>query len=130
MGPSLITGITGQDGTYLAEQLVADGREVMGVVRGPGQPELPAGVELLEGDLLDPAAMRRAIVEAAPAEVFHLAAPAFVPDSWKRPAETLAAIATGTAAVLEAARESDARVLVTGSAQVFAFADELVPAQA
>ena len=118
MGPSLVTGITGQDGGYLAEQLLAEGREVVGLVRRD-VPEME-DVRLVQADLLDPAALRRAVLEAAPAEVFHLAAPAFVPDSWKRPAETLAAIATGTAALLEAAREAGARTLVAGSAQVFA----------
>jgi GDPmannose 4,6-dehydratase len=119
-GPSLITGITGQDGSYLAEQLLAEGREVVGIVRPARGPAGLDGVTVVEADLLDPEGLRRAVLEAAPAEVFHLAAPAFVPDSWKRPAETVAAIATGTAAVLEAARAVGARALVAGSAQVFA----------
>ena len=118
MGPSLVTGITGQDGTYLAEQLLAEGRDVVGLVRR--EVEGFDGIRLVEGDLLDPAALRSTILETAPEEIFHLAAPAFVPDSWKRPAETMAAIATGTAALLEAAREAGARTLVAGSAQVFA----------
>ena len=118
MGPSLVTGITGQDGTYLAEQLLTEGREVVGVVRR--EAAAPEGVRVVEGDLRDAEALRTTVLDVAPAEIFHLAAPAFVPDSWKRPAETMAAIATATGAVLEAARESGARVLVAGSAQVFA----------
>ncbi len=122
MGPSLVTGISGQDGSYLAERLVAEGREVVGVVRPPVDrdlPWLPGGVRLVAADLSDPPAVRRAVVDAAPAEVFHLAAPAFVPASWREPSATLAAIAAGTAAVLEGAREAGARVLAAGSAQVF-----------
>ncbi len=114
---ALITGVTGQDGSLLAELLLAEGREVVGVVR-PGR-QAPAGVRAVEADLLDPAGVRRAVLEAAPEEVFHLAAPAFVPASWERPCETVAAIAGGTAAVLEAAREVGARVLVAGSAAMF-----------
>lgn len=122
MGPSLVTGISGQDGSYLAERLVAEGREVVGLLRPPLDrplPFVPREVRLVAADLLDAAAVRRAVVDAAPEEVFHLAAPAFVPESWRSPAAALAAIAAGTAAVLEGAREAGSRVLVAGSAQVF-----------
>ncbi|HEV2061947.1 MAG TPA: GDP-mannose 4,6-dehydratase [Solirubrobacteraceae bacterium] len=124
--PSLITGITGQDGSFLAEQLLAEGREVAGLVRRAHEPELPlapqlAGrVALVTADLRDEEGLRRAIAEVAPEEVFHLAAPAFVPDSWRRPSETMTAIAVATGVVIEAAREVDARVVVAGSSQVFA----------
>jgi GDPmannose 4,6-dehydratase len=124
--PSLVTGITGQDGSYLAELLVAEGREVVGVVRPRPRPSaapppdlLPPGVRLLEADLLDPPALRAAILDAAPAEVFHLAAPTFVPDSWEDPAGTLAAIAAATGVVLAAARDVGARVLVASSSEIF-----------
>ncbi|HEV3000997.1 MAG TPA: GDP-mannose 4,6-dehydratase [Solirubrobacteraceae bacterium] len=122
MGPSLVTGISGQDGSYLAERLVAEGREVVGMMRPPLDrplPWVPAEVRRVAADLLDPVAVRRAVVSVAPSEVFHLAAPAFVPESWRSPAAALAAIGAGTAAVLEGAREVGARVLVAGSAQVF-----------
>ncbi|HEX8085988.1 MAG TPA: GDP-mannose 4,6-dehydratase [Solirubrobacteraceae bacterium] len=115
--PSLITGVTGQDGSILAELLLAEGREVVGVVR-PGSPPHPS-VPTVEADLLDAPALRAAIVDAAPAEVFHLAAPAFVPASWDDPAGTMAAIAGATAVVLGAAREVGARVLVASSAEIF-----------
>jgi GDPmannose 4,6-dehydratase len=124
----LITGLTGQDGSYLAERLLAGGDEVIGVVRRPeGALEaadlahLEGRVELLAADLLDPASMRRAIAEAQPQEIYHLAAPTFVPDSWEGPTEVMTAIAGGTAAVLAAAGAlgDDVRVLVAGSSEIF-----------
>ena len=123
--PVVVTGIAGQDGSYLAELLVAQGREVVGVVRGSLERELPNlaavrdRVRLVSGDLLEPGSLREAIEDAAPAEIYHLAAPAFVPDSWRDPAATFAAIATGTAVVLEAARQVEARVLVASSPEIF-----------
>lgn len=125
----LITGVTGQDGGYLAERLLADGDEVLGTVRAPGPGvladaglgQLEGRVALLRADLLDPASVRTAIAEAAPDEVYHLAAPTFVPDSWEDPTEVVAAVAGGTAAVLAAAGASgrDVRVLVAASSEIF-----------
>jgi GDPmannose 4,6-dehydratase len=124
----LITGVTGQDGGYLAERLLAGGDEVVGTAQRPdgalaaaGLPQLEDRVELLTMDLRDPDSIRRAVAEAAPDEVYHLAAPTFVPDSWDDPSEVCAAIATGTAALLAAAgRLGDGvRVLVAASSEVF-----------
>ncbi len=124
----LITGITGQDGGYLAERLLADGDEVIGTVRTPdgaleaaGLGQLDGRVTLLRADLLDPATIRAAVAEAAPQEIYHLAAPTFVPDSWEDPTEVTAAIATGTAALLAAAGELETapRVLVASSSEIF-----------
>jgi GDPmannose 4,6-dehydratase len=92
---------------------------VVGVVRPGSLDRVPPGARGAETDLLDSAALRKAILDAAPAEIFHLAAPAFVPESWEEPARYTAAIAGGTAVVLEAARELGARVLVAGSAAIF-----------
>lgn len=121
----LITGVTGQDGAYLAELLLADGDEVIGTVREPdgalaraGLPQLSGRVELLAMDLLDPGSIRRAVAEAEPDEIYHLAAPTFVPDSWKDPSEVMNAIAGGTATLLAAAGD-DARVLVATSSEIF-----------
>ncbi|MBF6621634.1 MAG: GDP-mannose 4,6-dehydratase [Patulibacter sp.] len=127
----LITGITGQDGGYLAEQLVAAGDDVVGTVRRPagaldaaGLGHLDGHVELVAADLLDPDGLRRAILEVAPDEIYHLAAPTFVPDSWNDPTEVTAAIVTGTAAVLAAAGSlEDTRVLVVSSSAVYGEAD-------
>jgi GDPmannose 4,6-dehydratase len=124
----LITGVTGQDGGYLAERLLAEGDELIGAVRRPegaferaGLPQLDGRVELLAMDLLDPGSIRRAVAEASPDEIYHLAAPTFVPDSWTDPTETVAAIANATAALLAAAGAlPDApRVLVATSSEIF-----------
>ncbi|ADB53900.1 NAD-dependent epimerase/dehydratase [Conexibacter woesei DSM 14684] len=125
----LITGVTGQDGGYLAEQLLAAGDEVLGTVRRPapetfataGLPQLDGRVKLLGADLLDRASIRRAIAEAEPDEIYHLAAPTFVPDSWEDPTEVVAAIAAGTATVLAAAGALPraCRVLVAASSEIF-----------
>lgn len=125
----LITGVTGQDGGYLAEQLVAAGDEVIGTVRSPGPATLAeAGlghldgrVALLGADLLAPDTVRRAIAEAQPDEIYHLAAPTFVPTSWDDPTEVMSAVASGTAAVLAAAGAlaDQPRVLVASSSEIF-----------
>ncbi|HTN26048.1 MAG TPA: GDP-mannose 4,6-dehydratase [Solirubrobacteraceae bacterium] len=118
MPRALITGITGQDGSYLAELLVGAGYDVVGMVRTPAE---LAGVTTVHGDLGDPASLRAAVLDTAPDELYHLAAPTFVPASWKDPAGTLALVAGATATLLLAARELDAgvRVLVASSGEIF-----------
>jgi len=120
---ALITGITGQDGSFLAELLLEKGYEVTGLVRGGGERKLGCSehlrerLNLLAGDLLDPASLRAAVEQARPHELYHLASPSFIPASWERPAETLRAIAGSTAVLLEAIRDEDpdARVFVAAS---------------
>jgi GDPmannose 4,6-dehydratase len=121
---ALVTGVTGQDGSYLAELLAADGCDVWGLVR-PGSPA-PAGVTAVAGDLLDPASLHAAVEAARPDELYHLAAPTFVPASWEDPTETMAAIAGGTAALLAAAlaRPERPRIWVAASSEVFGDAGE------
>ena len=122
MPRALITGITGQDGSYLSEQLLTAGYEVVGLVRAGSQG--PAGVATVQGDLGDPPSLRAAVLETAPDELYHLAAPTFVPASWKDPAGTLALVAGATATLLQAAREVDgARVLVASSGEIFGAAN-------
>ena len=124
---SLITGITGQDGSYLAELLLADGHEVTGVIRRDPSDTLPliehlrGEVDLVRADIADADEVASTIATARPDEVYHLAAPTFVPDSWRRPAETFAAIAGATASVLTAARDAGegARVFVATSSEIF-----------
>jgi GDPmannose 4,6-dehydratase len=115
---ALITGITGQDGSYLSELLLGKGYEVVGMVRAPVE---LAGLRTVHGDLGDAASLRAAVLETAPDELYHLAAPTFVPASWKDPAGTLALVAGATATLLQAARELDAgvRVLVASSGEIF-----------
>ncbi len=129
---ALITGIGGQDGSYLAEQLLQDGHEVVGMVRRPvdrRQPNL-AGIHdrlsFVHGDLADPASLRQALQDVRPDVLFHLAAPTFVPDSWVDPTGTLAAIAGGTGTLLATVIESlpDTRVVVVSSAEIFGDAGE------
>jgi GDPmannose 4,6-dehydratase len=122
---ALVTGVTGQDGSYLAELLLAREYEVFGTVRSPGGP-VPDGVKPLHADLLEPATLRAAIGDARPHELYHLAAPTFVPDSWDDPTDTMAAIAGATATLLAAARDLDPqpRVWVSTSSEIFGDAGE------
>jgi GDPmannose 4,6-dehydratase len=119
---ALVTGVTGQDGSYLAELLLSTGREVVGMARDPADPGPNlAGVKLalVAGDLRDPDCLRRVLADVAPDELYHLAAPTFVPASWKDPAATLAEIAGATATLLAAATGTDMRVYVATSSEVF-----------
>ena len=86
---ALVTGLTGQDGSFLAELLLDRGYAVTGLIR-PGTDEhlgfsqhLRDRVELLEGDLLDPDSLTAAVEQVGPDELYHLAAPSFTPDSWE-----------------------------------------------
>jgi GDPmannose 4,6-dehydratase len=121
---ALITGVTGQDGSYLAELLLAEGYEVAGVARDPGR--APAGVRALRGDLMDPSSLVRALQEVAPHELYHLAAPTFVPASWEDPAGVMAAIpgATGTLLAQAARVDPAMRVFVATSSEIFGDAGE------
>ena len=127
---ALITGIGGQDGSYLAELLLGKGYEVIGMVREPtdaAQPNLEAirgRLTLLQGELLDPASLRAVVAEAEPDELYHLAAPTFVPASWEDPSETLAAIAGATGLLLGLTRERECRLYVATSSEVFGDAGE------
>ena len=122
---ALITGIGGQDGSYLAELLLEKGYEVSGTVRGPvdaPRPNLAAvrgDVELLHGDLLVAGSLRAAVELAAPDELYHLAAPTFVPASWEDPRETIEAVAGSTATLLGLARRLGFRLYVAASSEVF-----------
>ena len=123
---ALVTGVTGQDGSFLAELLLERGYEVIGLVRPPGgslgsAEHLRHRIELVSGDLLDANRLRRMVAEVRPHELYHLAAPSFVPDSWRRPGETLAAIAVATAALLQAVRDHSGhtRMFLAGSGAVF-----------
>ncbi len=129
---ALLTGLTGQDGSFLAELLLAEGYAVTGVVRGWPRASLGASehlrghVEAVAGELLDPGSLRAAVAGVRPHELYHLAAPSFVPASWERPAETCAAIVDATAALLEAVREVDPaiRMFVASTGAIFGAALE------
>jgi GDPmannose 4,6-dehydratase len=129
---ALVTGITGQDGSFLAEQLLDHGHEVWGMVqRGAGEElgcaaHLRGRVEVVTGDLLSPRSLVSAVGELAPDELYHLAAPTFVPDSWREPARFAAAIVGATATLLEAvaAHSPATRLLVASSGDMFGDAPE------
>jgi GDPmannose 4,6-dehydratase len=116
---ALVTGITGQDGSFLAELLLGEGYAVTGMLRGGRERELGCSehlrgqIALVEGDLLDPQSLRDALAQSEPQEIYHLAAPSFVPDSWRHPEQSVRAIVGGTAALLEALRE------LAGSTRLF-----------
>jgi GDPmannose 4,6-dehydratase len=108
MTVAFITGITGQDGSYLAEQLTAEGVEVHGMVRAadPLQADLEArcpDVHLHEADLTEPAELAGLVAEIAPDEIYHLAGISSVALSWDEPVLTAQTTGVGAAALLDAA---------------------------
>jgi GDPmannose 4,6-dehydratase len=110
---ALITGITGQDGSYLAELLLEKGYEVFGMTRRASTENvdrishLTDRMKLVQGDLLDPVSLEGALRETQPHEVYNLAAQSFVPTSWNQPVLTAEFTAVGVTRVLEAIRTAD-----------------------
>ncbi len=110
MPRALITGITGQDGSYLAEFLLDKGYEVYGLVRRSSVVNdvrirhLRGRILLVDGDLLDQLSLIRAMEESQPDEVYNLAAQSFVPTSFRQPVLTGEYTALGVTKMLEAAR--------------------------
>ncbi len=115
MPTALITGITGQDGSYLAEHLLSLGYSVYGMVRGQANPKRPVveallpDVQVVEGDLLDQTSLINAVQQTQPDEVYNLAAISFVPLSWNQAELTGEITGLGVLRMLEAIR------LVTGA---------------
>ncbi|HAK54640.1 MAG: GDP-mannose 4,6-dehydratase [Vicinamibacterales bacterium] len=113
---AIITGITGQDGSYLAELLLEKGYEVVGVVRRSSAPNywriehLLDRIHLKPADLLDQLSMIRAIDEVRPHEFYNLAAMSFVPASWDQPMLTGEFNALGVTRVLDAIRQVDTSI--------------------
>jgi GDPmannose 4,6-dehydratase len=113
---ALITGVTGQDGSYLAELLLAKGYEVYGMTRRASTENveriahLADQVVLIQGDLLDPSSLDAALRQAQPHEVYNLAAQSFVPTSWNQPVLTAEFTAVGVTRVLEAIRAVDREI--------------------
>jgi GDPmannose 4,6-dehydratase len=127
-----VTGLTGQDGSFLTELLLEQGYHVTGLVRGAPDRSLGCSehlrerVSVVRGELLDLSSLRAAIEDSHPAEIYHLGAPSFVPASWERPAQALSAIAGSTATLLEVVRERspDTRVFLAASGAMFGDAPE------
>ncbi|MCX8065222.1 MAG: GDP-mannose 4,6-dehydratase [Candidatus Hydrogenedentes bacterium] len=107
---ALITGITGQDGSYLAEFLLSKGYEVYGIVRRSStEPferiaHIQDRLHLIQADLTDQVSVIEAVEESNPHEIYNLAAQSFVPTSWKQPILTGDVTALGVTRVLEAIR--------------------------
>lgn len=107
---ALITGVTGQDGSYLAEFLLNKGYEVYGMVRRSSVERferlehLRGRIEIVHGDLLDQLSLVNILKEVEPQEVYNLAAQSFVPTSWKEPVLTAEYTAVGVTRMLEAIR--------------------------
>ena len=113
---ALITGITGQDGSYLAEFLLSQGYKVFGMVRRSSVEKferiahLRDKLELIQGDLLDQNSLITALREAKPQEVYNLGAQSFVPTSWAQPVLTSEFTGIGVTRLLEALRLVDRNI--------------------
>jgi GDPmannose 4,6-dehydratase len=113
---ALITGITGQDGSYLTELLLSKGYEVFGVVRRSSTESyeriehLRDRIQLIQADLLDQYSLIQALQTAKPDEVYNLAAQSFVPTSWSQAVLTGEFTALGVTKVLEAVRAVDPKI--------------------
>jgi GDPmannose 4,6-dehydratase len=110
---ALVTGITGQDGSYLAELLLEKDYRVVGMTRRSSTASderiahLSDRIELIQGDLLDQASLVAALRDVGPDEVYNLAAQSFVPTSWNQPVLTAEFTALGVTRLLEAIRQVD-----------------------
>ncbi len=129
---ALITGLTGQDGSYLAELLLNKGYDVYGMVRRSSSSSFGRishfadQVRIISGDLLDQFSLMDAIDEAQPDEIYNLASQSYVPLSWTQPALTAEYTAIGVSRLLEAIRrcKPDARFYQASSSEVFGQPDE------
>jgi GDPmannose 4,6-dehydratase len=124
---ALITGITGQDGSYLAELLLEKGYDVIGMVRRSSTvsferiEHVQDQIELVPGDLLDEVSMISILREHRPSEVYNLAAQSFIPPSWSQPVFTGEATALGVTRILDAIRivDPDIRFYQASSSEMF-----------
>jgi len=124
---ALITGITGQDGSYLSEFLLDKGYEVYGMVRRASLDRfdridhIKDRIHLVQGDLTDQSSLDEAVKEIKPEEIYNLAAQSFVPTSWNQPTLTGEVTGMGTTRILEAVRKikPDARFYQASSSEMF-----------
>jgi GDPmannose 4,6-dehydratase len=129
---ALVTGVTGQDGSYLAELLLDEGYEVYGLVRRSSSARLDRiahvqeRLRLVQGDLLDQSSLQRALADARPHEVYNLAAQSFVPRSFDEPVLTAEITGLGVTRLLEAVRHvcPEARFYQASTSEMFGDADE------
>lgn len=130
MKTALITGVSGQDGSYLAEYLLGLGYSVYGLVRREQETlkwlrQIERKIELVYGDMRDPVSLSAAFQKAWPGEVYNLAAQVFVPTSWEYPADTFDVNVGGLAALLQIIerQKPDARLYQASSSEMFGNAD-------
>src|SRR5437899_7621580 len=124
---ALITGITGQDGSYLADWLLEKGYRVSGMVRRSSTDNFQRiehvrdRIELYQGDLLDQTSIASILEQVRPDEVYNLAAMSFVPTSWQKPVLTAEFTAVGVTRVLDAIRQvcPKARFYQASSSEMF-----------
>jgi len=124
---ALISGISGQDGSYLAELLCAEDVEVHGIARDlsaaatANLDDVRSRITLHQGDLTVPGTLARLVAEILPGEIYHLAAPTFVPASWVAVGVTMRAIPGVVGELLDAVREyvPDAHAVIAGSREMF-----------
>ena len=133
---AFITGITGQDGAYLAQFLLEKGYEVFGLIRRSSTAELMGerlrwlgildDVRLIDGDLLDMSSLMRILAEVKPNEIYNLAAQSFVRSSWQQPSLTGQVTGLGALHVLEAMRSEcfEARFYQASSSEMFGMVQE------
>lgn len=116
MATALITGVTGQDGSYLAELLLEKGYDVVGMVRRTSTinfhriEHIQDQIKIVQGDLLDQFSLVQILEEHKPEEVYNLAAQSFVPTSWQQPVFTGEATALGVTRMLDAVRIVDPKI--------------------
>jgi len=130
---ALITGITGQDGSYLAEILLDKGYDVYGLIRRLSTPNISRiehildKIELVEGDLTDQSSLDNAMRTAQPDEVYNLAAQSFVATSWNQPVLTGDVSGLGVVRILESVRHQcpDARVYQASTSEMFGKVQEV-----
>ena len=138
---AFITGITGQDGAYLAQLLLDKGYEVWGMVRRSSTQEFSTSrlerlgvaqdVNLVDGDLLDLSSITRALEAIQPDEVYNLAAQSFVKTSWEQPILTAQVNGLGVANMLEAIRQfaPDARFYQASSSEMYGKAQDAIQSE-
>ena len=128
----LITGVTGQDGSYLAEQLAAAGHQVFGLIRGQANhrrqwiQNLVPSIELIEGDLLDQSSLYRAITIADPEVIYNLGAITYIGVSWNQPTLMSEVTGLGPLRMLEAIRaiNPDIKFVQASTSEMFGNARE------
>jgi len=138
---ALITGITGQDGAYLSEFLLAKGYEVFGLVRRSSTGDVNdvrlrwlgilKHVRFIDGDITDVSSLMRAVRESRPDEIYNLAAQSFVKSSWQQPLLTGTVTALGAANMLEVLRleRPEARFYQASSSEMFGLIQEPIQSE-